>query len=391
MPSSGTVSARTPSVRALLSLLLISAASAGVLSLGACKDEKSELEKLGERQSPKPSAETGAVDEPIVKEGEGGEGGEEGKGDVQAPEYVLDDDGLPIPPLDGVAQLITQGAEDRRVELRLALVDGARYRTTTLGMLKLPLFERPVGFAREEELRLADCVGEAAGRSCLLTHSYRNFEAEPPTGDALEKDEALVAKLETAHRIDASGLRITETAIHGEPENPAGEALTQVHRMHCLRLPSESVGVGATWRDVCRTRLGGSIVTRELVWRLAKLEDSDAGTRAELEYAGRVRRVDGDKGLRTGEVKGTLLFWVDAGEPHLMRERVSFVIDADKGISTGTDLRYQFAKVGEGDALIRTDGQAFEQPPTALNDLRAVPNGATRDAEHPKGAKAQPR
>lgn len=385
MPSSGTVTARPSSFRKLLALTLISAAGAGVLGLGACKAEKSELERLGERKSAEPAADPVQIGGPAKPDDAGPAKSDPSTG---APDYALDRDGLPVPPLEGAAPLLTAGAEAERVELRLALVDGARYRTTTLGMLKLPLFEGPIGFAREEELRLGDCVGEAAGRSCLLSHSYRDFEAEPPTGEALEKDEALVAKFETAHRIDASGLRITETAINnGTPETPAAEALTQVHRLHCLRFPSEPVGVGATWRDVCRTRLGGAVITRELVWRLAKLEQSEDGARAELEYAGRVRRVDGDKGLRNGEVQGTLLFWVDAGEPHLIRERVTFVIDAERGISTGTDLRYSFAKLGEGEELIRTDGKAFEQPPTALNDLRAVPNGATRDAEHPKDAK----
>ncbi|HLT40494.1 MAG TPA: hypothetical protein VK034_29650 [Enhygromyxa sp.] len=307
--------------------------------------------------------------------------------EIPSSDLPLDGDGLPIPALTGAAKLLSPGADDQRVELRLGLVDGARYRITTIGMLKLPLFERPVGFAREEDLRLGDCLGEGLGRSCLVSHSYRNFEAEPPAGEPLEQDEAAVAELETAHRIDASGLRISETAIHGTVASPAQQALSQVHRFYCVRLPSEAVGVGATWRDTCRTRIGGQIITRELVWRLAKLESTEEGTRAELEYAGRVRRIDPEGGVRTGEVKGGLLFWVDAGEPHLMRERVAFVLDAQRGLNTTTDLRYQFTKLGANDELIRTDGKPFEQSPVVLNEPRAVPPGETRDAELPADPK----
>jgi hypothetical protein len=363
-------------------------------ALAGCKEgeEPSNLEKMakGEGQA-KDSADrqpeviatpdpTGSDDPPAF---------EQDMPDLPDNPLPVDGDGLPIPSISGAAKLLSPGAEDRRVELRLALVDATRYRITTIGMLKLPLFEKPVGFAREEDLRLADCSGEGLERACLITHAYRNFEAEPPTGDALEKDEALVAKLETSHRIDATGLRASETAIAGTVESPSGQALSQVNRMYCMRLPSEAVGVGATWRDTCRNRLGGNVVTRELVWRLAKLEDTPDGTRAELEYAGRVRRADPGGEVRIGEVKGVLYFWVDAGEPHLMRERVAFILDAEKRLSTGTDLRYQFAKLGDKDELIRTDGKAFDGSPVVLNDTRSVPLGDTRDAEH--SGKAAPK
>jgi hypothetical protein len=359
-----------------------------IFGVGACaKEDPSNLEKMAEEgEDPaesRPPADSGKVEEePTLADD---------MPDIPPSELPLDGDGLPIPSLTGAAKLLNPGADDERVELRLALADSARYRVTTIGMLKLPLFDKPVGFAREEDVRVGDCQGEGASRSCLITHNYRNFEAEPPTGETLEADEKVVAKLETSHRIDASGLRISETAINGTVENPAGQVLTQVHRFYCLRLPSEAVGVGATWRDVCRTRLGGQIITRELVWRLAKLEKTEEGTRAELEYAGRVRRVDAEAGVRTGEVKGALFFWVDAGEPHLLRERVVFTLDAERGLSTGTDLRYQFAKLGKDDELIRTDGKAFEGSPVVLNDPRSVPLGETRDAEHPKDPKRKPK
>lgn len=384
MRVSGIVPARRSSFRsstALAPALILAILSIG--GIGGCKNEPSNLEKMAKGENTPPPPEVSKT-EGAPKASADATGGA-GKDELAEPlNLPLDERGLPIPPLEGAAKLITPGAEDQRVELRLALDEGARYRITTIGMLELPLFDRPVGFAREEQLSLSDCTGEAADRTCLLSHKYRNYDAEPPTGSALEKDEALVAEFETSHRIDASGLRITETAIEGTPTNPAAKALTQVHRFYCIRLPSEPVGVGATWRDVCRTRLGGSIVTRELVWRLAKLENAKEGMRAELEYAGRVRRVNPDESVRNGEIKGSLLFWADAGEPHLMRERVIFVLDAERGLSTGTDFRHQFTKVGKNDELIRTDGRPFDQPPVMLNDLRRVPNGATRDAEMPK-------
>jgi hypothetical protein len=296
--------------------------------------------------------------------------------------WPVDADGVPLPPQDGAAPLLTPGADDKRVQLRLALADDAHYRITTIGMLKLPLIEKPTGFAREEDVRLSDCKGEGAARTCLLTHEYRNYEAEPPAGSGLEADEKQVAGLTTSHRIDATGLRITDTAVQGESSPAHHTALAQVHRLYCVRLPSEPVGVGATWKDVCRLRQGGSIVTRELTWRLAKLEDTEDGVRAELEYAGRVRRIDPKGKLINGEIMGALFFWVDAGEPHIMRERIGFTLDASKGVTTGTDFRYQFTKVGsDGEQLLRTDGKPFDAPPQALNDLRTVPSGATRDGE----------
>lgn len=322
--------------------------------------------------------------------GEAGGAGEDG-GEAPSSDFPVDKHGIPIPALEGDAKLITPGAEEGRVSLRLALEDGAHYRVTTIGMLHLPLIEKPTGFAREEELRLSKCEGEAADRSCLLTHSYRNYEAEPPTGEGLEKEERQVAGLSTAHRIDASGLRLTETEVVGPEELASalpGQGLRGVHRFNCIRFPAEPVGEGATWKDVCRLRQAGTVVTRELTWTLEKLEDTDEGARAQLAYAGKLWTKD-PKGVREGQVKGALYLWADAGEPHKLRERIQFIIDEKKGIATGTDLSFQFVKVGEdGETLIRTDGKAFEQPPTVLNDPRVQPNGQTRDAEHPgKGAK----
>ena len=381
MPSSRLVSAATlPKIVAGLALALTSGL--------ACSPESSNLEKMAKEQHEAPQ-ESKAEE---VASGRGGEAkaGEDPSSDtegVQPPaatggEWELDGDGIPVPPQTGAVKLLTPGADDERVTLRLALSEGTTYRVTTLGMLKLPLMEKPTGFAREEELRLSDCRGEGSGRDCLLTHAYRNYEAEPPAGTGLEGDERLVAGLETGHRVDASGLRSSETAVHGETSPQVSKQLGEVHRMYCLRLPAEPVGLGATWRDLCRMRQGGSLVTRELTWRLAKLERSEDGTRAELEYAGRVRRLDTKGQIVNGEVKGVVYFWVDAGEPHLMRERLGFVLNPANNLGTTTDLRYQFTKLdADGETVLRTDGKPFEQSPNVLNDPRSAPSGTTRDGE----------
>jgi hypothetical protein len=303
---------------------------------------------------------------------------------VPAGEWPVDAHGVPIPPLDGSAKLLSAGAEEERVQLRLALSEGAHYRVTTIGMLQLPLIEKPTGFAREEDITLSGCEGEGGGRSCLVTHRYRNYEAEPPTGEGLEADERQVAALVTSHRVDASGLRMTDTAVQGEASPAIAEQLSQLHRLYCIRLPAEPVGVGATWRDVCRMREGGSLVTRELTWRLTKLEKAADGHRAELEYAGRLHRLDLKGNVVGGEVKeGRLYLWAEAGEPHLMLEQQVLMLNPAKGLGTVTTLRFQFAKVGDGEQLLRTDGKPFEHEPQVLNDPRLEPSGATRDDELP--------
>jgi hypothetical protein len=299
----------------------------------------------------------------------------------------VDADGIPLPSFAGAAKLLGAGDPADAVTLRLGLIDGAVYRVTTIGMLFLPLIEKPTGFAREEDMTLSECTEEGATRSCLLTHTYRNYEAEPPTGEGLEAEERQVSGVTTKHRIDASGLRTTPTNLSGDEAalaNPAAKALADANEFLCIRLPAEQVGTGATWKDVCRRRQSGAIVTRDLTWKLAKLETGEEGKRAELHYAGNVWTKD-EKGVRKGKVQGVLYFLVDAGEPHLQRERVEFAIDVEKGIRTATDLRYQWAKVGDdGETLIRTDGKPFAQQPRLLNDARSLGGGPTRDAELPK-------
>lgn len=392
-------SRRTPVVSSLACAPVLALLVAMGLGVGACSGEdKSNLEKLADAEAQSKAEVKGSAGEVPPEEGKPEEGGAasggqpsvgaggtkgEGVSATTSGDWPVDEAGIPVPPQTGAARLITAGADDDRVNLRLTLEEGTQYRITTLGMLKLPLMEQSTGFAREEDLSLSGCRGEGAERSCLLTHRYRNYEAEPPAGSGLEADERQVAALETAHRVDASGLRNSETAVHGEAPAKLGKQLAQVHRLYCLRFPAEAVGLGATWRDACRMRQGGQLVTRELTWRFAKLERNDVdGARAELEYAGRVRRVGPDGKAINGEVKGVLYFWVDAGEPHLMRERLGFVLNPQNGVGTTTDLRYQFTRLDEdGETLLRTDGKPFEQSPNALNDPRSAPSGATRDGE----------
>lgn len=367
--------------------MVVSVASVG------CDAEKTNLEKL--------AAEEEAAKQAKAK-GEGGqsEGGAEGGGaegeakpSAAGPSAGLARDAfdIPIPATEGAAKLVTRGSDDRGVTLRLALADDAVYRVTTIGMLQLPLFNQPTGFAREEEVRLRDCAGEGQARRCTVVHSYRHYDAEPPTGDGLERDEATVAGLTSTHGIDATGLRTTATTLEGPEEQreaKPGADLATAHRFYCIRFPDEPVGEGATWTDTCRMRQSGKIVTRELTWQVQTIEDSEEGTRVTLQYAGTVFREDSKKSnaRQRGQVKGDLLFFADAGEPHLMRERLVFTLDAAKGVVTNTQLRYQFAKVTTdekgAETLVRTDGKPYEQPPIVLNDPSAKPPaGAEGGAE----------
>lgn len=309
------------------------------------------------------------------------------KHDPQPSSAQLDPDGVPIPSFAGAAQVLGPGDATDAVPLQLALLDEAHYRITTIGMLYLPLIDKPTGFAREEDLTLSECSIEGPRRSCMVTHTFRNYEAEPPAGGGLEAEERLVAGVTTKHRIDSSGLRTSPTALSGDDAalaQPVAQALVDAHEFFCIRLPETAVGTGATWKDVCRRRQSGTIVTRDLTWKLHKLEDGPEGKRAELHYAGNVWSKD-QKGVRRGKVQGVLYFLVDAGEPHLQRERVEFMVDADKGMKSATDLRMQWTKVGDdGETLVRTDGKPFEQSPYLLNDGRSLGTGPTRDGELPK-------
>lgn len=288
---------------------------------------------------------------------------------------------------DAGAEGVTSTGEGEKVQLRLALADGASYQITTVGLVTFPAVQQPVGFARRELISLSDCDSEGPTRKCTLNHEYKNYEAELPTGAPLENGEKPVMDLKTSHQIDGTGKRHGTTKVEGEAEkleHADAKALADAHRFYCMRLPDEPVGVGATWKDTCRMRTGGQIVTKEAEWTLKKLDDDPegAGKRAELMVKSAYKSVDAVGNARTGVARGVLYLWVDAGEPHLYREMIVQPV-GDKGLKTKTSINYQFAKVDPKDPekVVRTDGAEFPGFRT-LNDFKAE-----QQAEGAKGDK----
>ncbi|WAS96908.1 hypothetical protein [Nannocystis punicea] len=259
-------------------------------------------------------------------------------------------------------------------EIRLALREGSAYRVTTIGNVRFGSLVQPTGFAREERLTLKDCDGEGFTRACTLEHRYVNFEAEPPNGKFLDNDEKAVHQLVTTHRLLATGERPGTTSITGpkeQAESKPGQALVDANRFFCIRFPEEAIGVGAKWRSKCQMRSGGVIDTRDVLWELKKLErDPDTGLRAELSYIGEYTS-PGAKAPLEGVVRGTLLFFVDAGEPHLLREEFQTATDKASAYKTHTTLAYQFVKLVPGpdgkEVAMRTDGKPFPETP-AINE-----------------------
>ena len=259
-----------------------------------------------------------------------------------------------------------------RVLLRLALPEGVRYRLTTVGMIQFAMIPQSVGLAREEEMVLSGCSGEGGARVCSLEHRTTRFEAEPPYGKLIEADEAPVLGLVTRHTIAASGAREGDTAVEGDAAataTDAARALSSVHRFACIEFPREPVGVGATWTSTCDTRVDGRLSRRTTTWELASLVDDPdgGGKRAEIRETGTFRS-EGKDGAREGRFAGTLFFWVDLGEPHLLRESLITEVVAEQGASTKSSLNLQFAKVDPRDPtkVTRTDGKPFpEAPPPA--------------------------
>lgn len=263
-------------------------------------------------------------------------------------------------------------------EIRLALREGTNYRVTTIGNIRFGSLVQPTGFAREERLSLKDCEGEGYARACTLEHRYVNFEAEPPNGKFLDNDEKVVNQLVTSHRLLATGERPGTTTVTGpkeQAEGKAGLALADAHRFLCIRFPEQAIGVGAKWRAKCQMRSGGVIDTRDVLWELKKLErDPDTGLRAELAFIGEYT-APGAKTSLEGVVRGTLLFFVDAGEPHLLREEFTTATDKASKYVTHTTLAYQFAKLVPGpdgkEVAVRTDGKPFPEAP-AMNERTAA-------------------
>ncbi|WP_434417565.1 hypothetical protein [Nannocystis pusilla] len=285
-------------------------------------------------------------------------------------------------------------------EIRLALREGTNYRVTTIGNIRFGSLVQPTGFAREERLSLKDCSGEGYARACTLEHRYVNFEAEPPNGKFLENDEKVVTQLVTSHRLLATGERSGTTSITGpkeQAESKPGQALADANRFLCIRFPEQAIGVGAKWRSKCQMRSGGVIDTRDVLWELKKLErDPDTGLRAELSYIGEYT-APGAKTSLEGVVRGTLLFFVDSGEPHLLREEFTTATDKASKYVTHTSLAYQFAKLVPGpdgkEVAMRTDGKPFPEAP-AVNERTAAEatpaaSDATGDVKAEGGAKAE--
>ncbi len=277
--------------------------------------------------------------------------------------------------------------------VRLALADASVYRITTVGNVVLSGLQSPTAYAREEQVELGECTGEAATRQCVVTHRYRKFEGEPPAGRIYEADEKLVADLVTSHKLLATGARDGTTVVTGpadQLETPAAKALADVHRFYCIRFPDQPIGVGAKWRDVCHLRTGGVVDTRDVLWELTKLDTVDGQRRAELSYVGEYTS-PGPKGDRKGVVSGILHFLVDPGEPHLLKEQVAIKsADGRTTIST-TTIAYQFARVTTDkkgkEKLVRTDGAEFPKP----EPKPAEPDTKPADTKQPDPKKADPK
>jgi hypothetical protein len=62
-----------------------------------------------------------------------------------------------------------------------------------------------------------------------------------------------------------------------------------------------------------------------------------------------------------------LYFLLDAGEPHLLREKIVTRLDPASSFQTSTTLSYQFARLVKGkdgkETAMRTDGEPFPVAP----------------------------
>jgi hypothetical protein len=278
---------------------------------------------------------------------------------ASAPEASAEGEPATAPPED--AELVS---------LRLALPQDETYRVTTVAMVELPMVNQPVGWAREEQITFESCDGEGEGRGCTLRHRSTAFEGQPPTGPMLEADERKVQPVTSRHRMTAVGFRDGPTELEidasAEVEADLEASLAAVHRFYCIRFPKQPVGVGAKWNDTCQTFDRGIAVTRRVLWELSELsddpDDPDAGKRAELRGIGEYL-VPGPKGERKGTVETIFYFFVDEGEPHLIRERRSVPVSAERGAYTKETINIQFAKVvaGEPQQVVRTDGKPFPE------------------------------
>jgi hypothetical protein len=223
---------------------------------------------------------------------------------------------------------------------------------------------KPTGFALEERVSLRDCEGKGTERRCRLEHRYTNFEAEPPTGRFLQADYDRIRTVVTEHVLTASGFREGDTKIIEAPDaldDDLRQALGGVHRFFCLRFPTEPVGVGAKWKDTCKTYFRGTVATREVMWELSEITDDPdgLGKRAELTEVGKYIESG-----REGTIQGALYFYVDLGQPHSLRERIAVSL-GEKGLQTVTNLSYGFGKVlpGPPEKVVQVSGRPFDKEP----------------------------
>lgn len=283
-------------------------------------------------------------------------------------------------------QLTAQPPEGTELfPVRLALADATAYQITTIGMVGFTGV-KPSAFAREERLELDTCTGEAATRQCRVTHRYVHFEAEPPNGRIFEADEHKVHQLVTRHTLLSNGARVGATEVEGPAEqltSKDGVALADVHRFFCIRFPDVPIGVGAKWKDTCHLRTGGAVDTREVIWELTRVSKDDKGRRrADFTYLG-TYSAPGATTSRTGTVQGILYFFLDIGEPHLIKEQIVTRRDPTSQFQTVTTISYQFGKfVADKKArkgkpakqiVVRTDGDPFPEAPPAPTGAATPP------------------
>jgi hypothetical protein len=305
----------------------------------------------------------------------------------------------PMPDGDPAKAGSTGGdATGPKTVLSLALVEGTKYRVTTIGMTTFPMLPKPSGFAREEDIELSECSGEGAQRRCTLTNRTRNFDAEPPLGKPIKKGEAEIADLVTSHVIEATGHRVGETKVDGPAKQrklEQAKILAQSHRLHCLSLPNQPLAVGEGWSSTCQTRIGGQLQEHKVQWKLAKLEeDADLGLKAELHFAGEVTTADpmDPQKQRKGGIAGALYFLASHGEPHMLRQRISLVSPSGEGQRTVIDMRVQFAKVSatDDDVVLRVDGTPFPEAEAPAMPATAGKSGRTGEGGGFEAARTDP-
>ena len=103
------------------------------------------------------------------------------------------------------------------------------------------------------------------------------------------------------------------------------------------------------------------------MWELSELTDDPdgLGRRAELTAVGKYLESG-----KEGNIQATLFFYVDLGQPHVLRERISVSL-GEKGLKTVTNLSHAFGKVlpGKPEKVVQVSGRPFDED--ALSGLVA--------------------